>query len=326
MRFYNLKITPPSVGGLVNPPGTRVWTSNPDSYDPGALDIWFDVTTTAMHTPTGAYVVSIAGVPFHDLEGANNFAGWSLTLVAGMTKRGLPLSTHQPAPTTIVEGTIFSNVGNWEGTEMSINFVVLPSAYSQDHPGNLNLLWPKGKSLKPYLLLALQKAYPQYKVVVNLSVELIADQDEPLYAHTLSGFASQINDLTVNGKNHYPGVLIYIQNGQILCTDYNPNQVPIPLHYEDFIGQPTWVGGSQINIFVPLRGDIQAGKSITMPKDKVTNAPGIVSTQPNTSNAPFDFKKLFSGSFQVISTRHMGHFRGDSGKDWMTVIHAVAVS
>ena len=102
-RFYSLTITPQ---GSTTP--FRTYTSHPNNiYDPAALNIEYDALVGPYGTPNGASTVTVYGIPLQDLTQAQQFAGMTLELKAGM-RAGLPLVNPAQAG-TILKGTIFQS-------------------------------------------------------------------------------------------------------------------------------------------------------------------------------------------------------------------------
>ncbi len=344
MRFYDLqtKTVKPSNGSISTVSGkipwtgansagvVRQWTSFPNgSYDPGALDIVFDLQIVPGHTPSGASVISVHGVNIEDLYGANNFAGAELSLYAGMVG-GLPLSAAQPSPGLLVNAAVYGAFGNWQGTEQTLDFVIVPSTYTNENPGNIVFNWQPGQSFKDAITQTLNVAWPNSTatVIVNPSLMISDNQPRLHFCSTATGLAHFIHDHTRGwkgiGKN-YPGVHCYFNGSQITVTDFSQSVGPtIALTFADIIGQPTWLEAPVLTINTVLRADIQVGSYITLPKGD-TAGPGSVLTVGSLQAAALQNKLTFSGKFYVKALRAVGQFRGTGDDDWVCVIQAVPV-
>jgi hypothetical protein len=140
-----------------------------------------------------------------------------ITVKAGMAP-GLPLATAQSAYAgTIMKGRIFQAFGNWVGTDMTIDFMCMAgpdaskktTAFSNPTPPkNIVLNWKKGKQLKEPLKKALETAFPNLKVVIDISDKLIAPQDQVGFYANLDQFGDYLRRITqsVVGGKGYTGV------------------------------------------------------------------------------------------------------------------------
>ncbi len=187
MRFYDLKLTNPQTGAVV-----REWSSRPGGvFDPHALNIIFDVPVTVGGTPIHQPVIIVEGISIKDIGNAQQFAGTvdqntgqivggsNLTLKAGM-QTGLPLANPRQAG-LIVQGTVFQSWGNWIGTDMSLAFIVVPSIYRYDAPGNIVFNWKVGQTLQQALDQTLSVAYPNTPVVYRISENIVATKADLHY-------------------------------------------------------------------------------------------------------------------------------------------------
>lgn len=343
MRFYDIqtKTIKPQNGKLSTPGGllpaesenahgvVRQWTSFPNgNFDPGALDIVFDLQVVPANTPSGATVISVHGVNIEDLYQPQNFKGGALSLYAGMSG-GLPLSAAQPKPGLLINATVLGAFGNWQGTEQTLDLVIIPSVYSEDNPGNIVFKWQPGQSFADAIKQTLQIAYPESAVSVFVNPALATDQPILSFHGTSTAFARFIHKHTFGNKNlgpNYPGVKIYFNGSQIIVTDYSKSTAPtVALKFTDLIGQPTWLEPPVLTINTILRSNIQVGNYITLPLGD-TPGPGSVVTLPTISGTQFANKLNFSGTFVVTALRSVGHFRGTGSDDWITVIQATPVN
>lgn len=315
MRYYDLSLTP---AGSTTP--IRQWQSHPNGVrDPGALNIMFDMPVLPYGTPAGGQSITVEGISLQDLSQAQQFAGMTLSLKAGMKAPGLPLINPNQAG-TILTGLVFQSFGNWEGTEMTLDFVLYPSIYTPDTPGNLTLIWPQGERLSDALLHCLQVAYPNLPITINISPDLVQDHDEHHASTTLEDLAMFVGDYTEKQFNNR--VEISIQRGGVVVYDPTYQPSAIQLNFTDFVGQPTWIEPNTIQIKTVMRADIGLGDIIKMPEG-LQNAPGIITTTGAALPSSIKYKSTFQNDFTVIEARQIGNFRSSNSGDWCTVFNCV---
>ena len=314
MRYYEITITPK---GSTTP--IRTWSSYPGGvYDPGALDIEFDMPVTFYGAPSGGQPITIHGIALADLTQSQQFAGMNMIVRAGM-KAGLPLVTPSQAG-TIIAGDIFQSFGNWQGTDMTLDFVLNPAVYTNDVEGNFTLIWPKGERLSDALTHCLQVALPNMQISMNISPNLVLSDDGHHYCGTLDQMAQYISDLTeMKFKNT---VNISIQGGKLVIFDNTHTPNPIQLNFNDLIGQPTWIEPQVMQIKTVMRADLQMGSRITMPTG-FQNAPGFVATNPASAPSSLKYKSTFSGNFTIKDIRHIGSYRSSDASNWCTIFNCV---
>lgn len=315
-RYYELSLTPV---GSTTP--TRVWATHPKNiYDPAALQIEFDALVGPYGTPTGASTITVYGIALQDLTQAQQFAGMTLELKAGM-KAGLPLVNPAQAG-TILKGTIFQSFGNWEGVNQTLDFVVIPGVYTLANPGNLLLDWSAGEELSDALKQTFSVAYPGVPVVMNISADLVQNHDEPHICATLDQFAQMVGDITEGVFDNR--VNIAIQAGKIVVYDNTFRPAPVQLNFNDFIGQPTWIAVNTIQVKTVSRADLQIGGLVKMPQG-LQNAPGFVNTTSNSFPSSIKYKSTFQDNFIVQELRQVGNFRAADATQWATIINCVSV-
>lgn len=315
MRYYDLTITP---SDSTTP--FRQWTSYPGGkYDASALNIEFDMPVAPYHTPTGGGTVTVHGIALEDLGQAQQFAGMTLTLKAGM-KAGFPLANPAQAG-LIVTGQVIQSFGNWEGTEQTLDFVILPSNYTNENPGNHSLSWPAGTPLGPALQQCLSVAYPGMPISMNISPNLVNSSDQHHVCGTLEEMAQFVGPWTDDQfKNP---VQITIQGGKLKVFDQTYKPGPVQLVFTDFIGQPTWIDNLTMQVKTVLRADLEVGSVITMPQG-LPNAPGFIGTSAPSKPAGIKYQSIFKNSFQISELRQIGSFRSSDAADWCTVLNCIA--
>ncbi len=338
MRYYDLQITAPVTAppagtqaqasavpgaplkiGITTPPAPPVikrWTSHPNGvYDAGAQNIMFDMLITPYSTPTGGQTITIEGVSLNDLQNSVEFTGLQLQLSGGM-KKGLPLAN--PAQSGIIAiGNIFQSFGNWEGTEMTLNFVVYPSGLEN----NLNFYWEAGTSLVSALNDTLNTAFPTIKKNINISGNLVQSHTEYGAYYSLEGLAQTISGIT-SALGHE--VFITFQNGVINVFDNTYQPAPIQLNFTDMIGQPAWIEANIMQVKMVMRADISVGATVLMPIG-MQSVPGQVMTMGNSLPSNLKYKSSFQGKFTVIEMRHIGNLRSSDGAQWATIINCAVL-
>lgn len=315
MRMYELRLTDPVTNKLV-----RSWESHPNSkFDAQAQNIQFDIPTTSYDIPIGGQIITIEGVALRELSQAIDYVGLQFTLRAGMAS-GLPLANPLQSG-VISSGTVTQSFGNWEGTEMTLDLVVYPSAYSLGNSGNIVTSWTIGTPLADALKTTLTTAYPDTPVNINISPSLMLGYSEFGWHESLEGLAEQI--MTVTAQQGHP-VRIALQAGIINVFDDTYTPKPIQLNFNDLIGQPTWISINTVQIKLVMRGDISIGSKIKMPTG-ITNSPGFANTTADGMPNSQKNKPTFSGEFSVVEMRHLGNFRSADGASWVTLINCVKV-
>lgn len=315
MRYYDISITPQ--GGTTP---MFAWGSHPNgNYDPGALNVDFDMPVLPYGVPSGGQTITLEGVSLEAIGQAQKFAGANLVMRGGM-QSGLPLANPTQAG-VLVAGQIFQSFGNWEGTEMTLDFVILPSVYTMQNPGNITLNWTAGQSLAAALQACLSVAYPNMPISINIGSNLVLDRDVHAFFSTLDGLAQKVAELT----NAYFGgqiVTITIQAGKIVVYDRTYQPAPIQINFTDLIGQPTWIEPNVMQMKTVMRADLQVGAMISMPKG-YQNVPGFVSTSAYSLPSSLKYQSSFQNNFQIIQLRHIGNFRSSDASNWATVFNCV---
>ncbi len=316
MRYYSLTLTDPNTGKVV-----KTWESHPNNvFDPQAQNIQFDIPITAMETPIGGQTITVEGISLDDLRQAKQYTGLNFSLKGGM-KKGLPLAN--PLQNGLLcYGVILQSFGNWEGTEMTLDFVVYPSEYSHLNAGNIVHNWPVNTPLSDALTLTLNNAFPGVTVNMNIAKNLITTNDEIGYYPDLEGLAQHILKYTTALKNP---VHIVFQNGEIMVYDDTHAPAAKQLNFNDLIGQPTWIAVDVMQIKLVQRGDLSIGSRITMPEG-TQNAPGFVTTMQLSKPSNMKYKTTFAGEFVITEMRHLGNYRSPDGASWATIINCAGLT
>jgi hypothetical protein len=316
-RYYSLTLT--AQGSTT---AFRTYTSHPNNvFDPGALQIEYDALVGPSGTPSGASTVRVRGIPLQDLGQAQQFAGMTLELKAGMAAPGLPLINPSQAG-TILKGTVFQSFGNWEGVEQTLDFVVIPGVYTTGNPGNFLLDWPAGMQLSDALKQTFSVAYPGMPVDMNISTDFVLSYDQPHICGTLDQLAQIVGEITEGAFDNR--VNIGIQAGRIVVYDQTYKPGPIQLDFNDFVGQPTWIAVNTIQIKMVARADLKIGGYVKMPQG-LQNLPGFVTTTSSAYPSTAKYQTIFQNNFIVQELRQVGNFRSPDATQWVTIANCVAI-
>ena len=304
--------------------GSKTFSSD---NNPNALNVELDVTVQDADTFVPAQV-TIWGPAQEDISQATNLMNQPFTLSAGMQTPGLPLATAQaPEAGTLIKGYVYASWGNWVGTDMTLNFTVMPGDAPNPPPQpnapnpppkNIVLNWTKGMQLGQALQQTLQTAYPGQAANINISSQLVAPQDTVHYCGTLrelNDFLRPISHQLMVGQQNYPGVGLVMQQGNIDVHDGTAPPSTKQIQFIDLVGQPTWIALNTISIKTVMRGDLKVGDQITLPPTPV------ITTADAQSGV--NSKLTFQGTFTISSLRHVGNFRQPSGDAWVTIIEAL---
>jgi hypothetical protein len=339
MRYYDVKIY--KAGQAISAANMiREYTSYPASgtgntNDPGALNILLDAYVVYAAAQAQQAALQIWGPPISDLMQANNFTTCQIEVYGGFQK-GLPLN-NQNQSGLILSGEIIQSFGNWQGTDMTLDFVIVANGTVAAQQNNIVLNWVAGTQLSQAIKAALAIAFPASTINVNISPKLVLNYTAPGAYPSLKPFAQTINALTkeiIGGS--YQGVNITVKPGSIDVTDgtVTPSAVT-QIAFQDLIGQPTWVTSSDSSLAIqfvcPMRADLSVGDYIQLPEGILGTAnngfgvPGTVTTTQGTLPA-FKQQSIFKGKFLIIQVHHMGEFRSPDGQAWVTVFDATPVA
>jgi len=336
MRYYRIVISDPSSGQVYTPPGFSgllggaSYTSFVNGQSlPGAWNVELDVPVIGQATPQGQALCRVWGISRQEIGQANNLNGKNIQIFAGMQK-GLPLANPAQAG-LIVQGTIFQAFGNWIGVDQNIDLVIVPGFGTAAQPGglgtlakpkNLVLNWKAGTPLGAALQTCLSTAFPNQKVTVNVSAQLVRPYDEVGFFPTLEQLAQFCREasLDIVKTATYAGVSIVAAPNNVISVLDNAQAAAAPaaatqINFQDLIGQPTWIQAPSIQLKTVMRADLSVGGSIKMPAAVVTNTAAAASSLLNQ-------QATFQGTFLTVSMRHVGNFRNPSADAWVTVIDA----
>ncbi|WP_336981844.1 MULTISPECIES: hypothetical protein [unclassified Cedecea] len=305
------------------------------AYNPGALMVEFDIMRFGESTPQGETHLTVWGIGPRDMQQARqNLYGKKIQIFVGMSK-GLPLAGVWDKNLAI-EGYIFQVFGNWQGTEMRLDFIIVTGPVTQSDNGEMSKLqitfpWNVGQKLSVALTQCFMRS--GFKPNISISDRLILNYERDLFCSSLSELAKDLQAFSrsrIKDKG-YTGVEIAIVNGneiRVWDNDYanhpdgsakngaaKRSENPIKIKFTDLIGQPTWIEFNTVSVVCVMRADIQQGDHILMPEQAV---PMIQAS----SYSQFRNDSAFKGVFEVSSVRMLGNSRQPTAEAWITVIEA----
>lgn len=335
MRYYSIVLnngSPP--GNFPAVQGAAVsgasWSSLINGVtDGGALDVEFDIQTSAFATPIGQSSVTIWGVSLQQIAQSSQLTKTPIDIYAGMAA-GLPLANPSQQG-LIAHGTIYPAFGNWIGTEQTLDFVVSApftgsgSSLTPDSPHNPAPIvhnWPQGQPLSTAIQNTLSTAFPAFTPKVSISPSLVLPYADTGFYPTIEAYAGYIRDISksIMGGTTYPGVLIAPVGKTLVATDGTQaaSNGPKQIQFQDLIGQPTWLGFNVISVKTAMRGDISVGDMVMLPQTAAT---------VSASSAPqFRQNSAFQGNFFVRQCRHVGRFRQPSAESWVSVFNCASMN
>lgn len=335
MRYYAIRIHDKNGNLIVPDPTTRKFVANPrasatyTSHNgpqliPGALNVELDIPSSTFANPQGGAHVRIWGVSLVELSQSSDLAYYSIEVLAGM--KGAPALNQNAKPGQIVQGMIFQAYGNWHGVDQHLDLIIYPGPQIPIVNANIVLNWQKGQTLADALETALSSAFPNYELQVNIS-KITQDHTEAGHYRSVAALSAQVYELTKGYfDDSYPGVNITMAGNTIYvydtATGANTRGNPIPIAFEDLIGQPTWIGPFTLTFQCPMRADIMIGDWIKLPTGIY---PPFVQTAAGTAypNAGPSMKSAFEGAFQVTEAHHYGNYREPDAASWNTTYTAI---
>lgn len=330
-RAYNIEITPPPGSGIQPKSFTSIVNGQNDS---GALNVEMDFFTStgarAVNPSGDASTLTIQGISIADLQqgfqygvgGSPGGLGSAIVVQAGMRGPGLPLI--KPAQYgTILVGQVYQSWGNWVGTEVDLNFVIMgPGPSTPAGPANIVFQWAPKQSLASAITNCLQAAFPSLtpSVIIGTTynttnVKTHQTFQFPAFARFIRSLSSGAIDMAINGKT-----IVVFDSANPVTT------APIQLDYNDLIGQPTWIEPYTLTFTTVMRSDIEVGAYVKMPQ-VLQGVPGGVQTSAGAypSNVSLKYQTIFQGQFRVTGVRQVGNFRDPAGASWGTVFRAYAL-
>lgn len=305
-------------------------------YNPGALMVEFDIMRFGESTPAGETHLTVWGIGPKEMQQARqDLYGKRIQIFAGMSK-GLPLAGVWDKKLAI-EGTIFQVFGNWQGTELRLDFIIVAGPVNSTTRGQIvplqvTMPWSMGQKLS----VALTQCFMTmggFTPNISISDRLTLNYDRPMFCGSLSELAKNLKAFSLSRIKDpgYTGVEIAVVNGteiRVWDNDYanQPDQNsktsasvrsknPVKINFNDLIGQPTWISFGVVSVVCVMRADIETGDHILMPEKA---RPMIQAS----SYSQFRDDSAFNGEFVVQSVRLLGNSRQPTAEAWITVIEA----
>lgn len=332
MRYYRIEISDPASGRVIAPPGFEgildgaTYTSYANGRNlPNAWDVELDVPVIGQATPQGSALCRVWGVSLQEIGQANDLNGKNISIFGGMQK-GYPLANPRQAG-LLVKGYVFQAFGNWVGTDQTLDLVINPGPATGTTPGgagtlqapkNIVLNWKAGTTLAAALATTLKTAFPTYKQKINLSANVVRQNDEVGFFPTLEQLSQYVmqTSLDVVKTKGYQGATVVLIGDSVVVTDGSAGQpASKKIAFTDLIGQPTWIEAPNISIKTVMRADLNVWDPIELPPTVTTN-----SQQGNSSLV--NQRASFQGGFRIVSLRHVGRFRQPSADAWVSVAEA----
>lgn len=315
MRYFDIKITDGN-GTLV-----RQFTSlTPQkTFNPGAPMIELDIQRYGLSTPKGMSFLRVWGVSIQEIRQATkNYANKNISIDLGMSA-GLPLANPKQAG-LIAQGVIQQPFGNWQGTDQSLDFMITAGYGSNAEPKNIVLQWAAGQKMSTALFFSLQRAFPDWKITIDINDNLVTSYDNNGFYNTLSQLAQQLNTLSksIINKVGYAGVEMTTTPGEIRVWDGSVTKPPTQLKFIEMVGQPTWIEAAKVMVKLVMRADIQVGDYVRMPA-------GTLAVTTAASYAQYRNQSAFTGDMMVTDVRLVGNSRQPDGNSWVTILEAVPV-
>ena len=326
MRFYAIKLTNPAgavvtfndaLGKFVPTPGALwTWSSHDvnGNFSPNALKVELDIPTLPFGALQGGLAVKIWGVGLPALSQANDLAGFGIEIQGGMKP---PYTLNQASkPGVLAVGQVFQGFGNWEGLEQYLALVVFSQAANPATEAAIPFNWLKNQPLDVAVANALTAAFLNFTVQYQNPVKsIIQDHDEVGFYSDIKAFGEAVLDVSQNGD--YTGINIRAVGQVFYIYDNSVVTKPIPIQFQDLIGQPTWISPSTMAFASVMRADIGLGQAIQMPLALV---PPYSLTTPAAAvpNSPANNRSAFQGLFNIVEVHHFGDSREPSADAWRT--------
>lgn len=344
MRYYSITLRDPNSGEVYRPKAFQR-LNLPDSYTsyvngktlPGALNVEIQVQAYNQAAFRQGSFVRIWGVSLEELRSATNLYDFEITVKAGMQK-GLPLANPAFAG-VIIEGRVFQALGNWSGTDMTLDLMLIPPTGVGTKPLNFPFTWRQGSQLSEAIQSTLRTAMPDYTVKMAISPQLVATVTETGIYSRLDDFSSavwklsqlkQFQGISPQGGGPYPGVHMTVRGKEILVYDRTQDyggatfNSPKEIKFQELIGQPTWISSTSINFKCAMRADMQVGDYVKLP-EKLAPPYVLTSQGAGLPNTPSRDRTTFSGKFVIQEMFHFGNFRQADAASWVTSFNAVFV-
>ena len=281
----------------------------------GALNVELDMPIYAFANPAGYSSLRIWGIDLKEIVGASYYNKKLIRVTVGMAK-GLPLANPKQQG-LVLEGIVNQCFGNWQGVDMTLDFIVVYGiGGTEPLPKNIVLNWKRGVTLGAAVKSSLAVAAPKVKCADNTSQSLVLGQDESGFYYNMAQFAAYVREVSrhINTDPNYPGVNISYAGGTFYLYDGTSPKTPKQIVFNDLIGQPAWIAFNVVQFKTAMRGDFTVNDYIKLPGGQVT-------TQAQSASQ-FRDSSVISGVFQIQTIRHVGNFRQPDANSWVTIFEA----
>jgi hypothetical protein len=234
---------------------------------------------------------------------------------------GLPLANPTQAR-LLVKGYVWQCFANWQGLEQNVVLEIIPTP---PQPLNLTLNWPAGMLLATAIQNTFTTALPSAQFEIGLSPRLVLNHDElGIYGsiEELSTFLNSISRRIITDAG-YPGVTVTYDGATLRAFDLpnSSNELakspPIHIDFKDLIGQPSWIRPRVISAKMVMRGDLEIGGEVVLPRTLVTTT---TTAQTNLVGNPANNLNFGGDKYIVTSLHHYGNFRQADSSAWCSVI------
>ena len=320
MRYYEVIITP--IGGA-----PIIFSTNGSAGIPNgsALRIDLDLYQQFASKANLSSFIRLYGISYKligqlsnlnpqlPLTNPNNWA--KIQVSAGMSK-GLPFA--KPAQQgVLIKGSIGQAFANWQGTEISLDLVIVPEIGSNTDPVNIPFSWKKGKTLESAVRESLKIAYYEISVLGSYSSNLVYTEDQNGFYYDIDQFAKYIYNTSksINIDPKYLGAqIIKTSEGYILTDGTATTGSSTAINYTDIIGNLTWLNSLTIQAKLVMRGDLNINQKIRFPN-------GSPITTSVNSFTQYRNNPSFQGEYTITEIHHVGSSRQSGADNWVTIVN-----
>ena len=306
-------------------PGAQFCSVVNGSNDPGALDMELNVSLKHDYTlASGKSFLRFWGIPLKTILGAPQLLHKKIDVYVGMTN-GLPLANLQtPQQGLLFSGEIFPALGNWVGTEMTLDLFLYPGTDPGQHtrPKNIVHNWPAQTPLSQAIKNTLKTSHPDLKTNITISDKLILPYADLGFYNSIGQFAQYLHAISMSilGKQKgYAGIKVHVSNKTINIDDGSKtNSKTIDIQFTDLIGQPVWTNVDIVQVTTVMRADIDVGQTVTLPPGLMSiGGPNVVKDQMSGQS----YTNISGGTtkFTINDANHFGHFRQNDSYSWRSV-------
>ena len=328
MRFYDITITPP----LEEPNRFNAFSFSSqsgfgsDNYS--CLKVDLDIYQNAYHQYASNGYVRVFGINLKDLGQIGNYNPvitsdgrkvqlCGIIIQVGMSK-GLPYANPRQRG-IILQGSILQAFANWQGTEVTLDLVIVPGYVDSNALRNIPFVMKKDQELTIAVKQALKTAYPTTNINGSFSSGLVYTEDTQAQNFDLLTLSSQINQISKSIKKDptYTGAIITSNSEGFFLTDSAITTIATrQIDFTDVIGNLTWLGINTIQAKVVMRGDLNIGGYISFQS-------GIPVLNIVNNSSQYRNKIAFNGVFFITKLHHVGSSRQPDGNAWVTIIEAI---